>query len=688
MKKSFYSQLFAIALAVCLLSSINLYAQDAISLGHTSKTTTGEFLAECTGAGSLIYDDNTFENGYGWNPATITEGRFVSLFTPTNYPWHFTTFCAAFTRLSTSQPNFNFDIVVYNNDGTGGAPGTLVTTIAGLTATNLPVWPSLGWYDYDVSSIPDLASGSYYIGIKYNPGQSNPTHYSGADESTTTPLHPGYAWNSSDQTWVLIGSVFTSYRAMSYRTLGEQPGGPGPATNPNPANGATNVPITGTTLSWSNPGGATSCNVYFGPVGNMVQVHTGSLISQYALGTLSYGTTYNWRVDEIGAGGTSSGATWAFSTVQDPNLVTETVDIYPDLTADANYWTGTCNASTKTQVSLVNAQFNDFGWMSFITTPIVNDPTTTILNVVFYGYLYNNAWPYWSITPMGGVNPVTADASAIWNQINNSWQQGVAYGYFQESGTLPNNAYLIRTLGTSVYTDLKNALNQGWFAIGIVDFDFSSSWYVHFQGWAETNKPYLKVTYQYVVPVELTSFTASAMNNDVVLNWATATEINNQGFEVERGVNGQFTKIGFVAGNGTTTQANQYTYTDRGLANGTYSYRLRQVDFDGTFEYSPVVEVDVNVPVEFTLGQNYPNPFNPSTTITFGLSVDSKVSLKVFDVLGQQVAVLVDGNLGQGPHEINFDASSLNSGVYFYTIEAKGVDGNSFMNTKKMILTK
>jgi hypothetical protein len=191
-----------------------------------------------------------------------------------------------------------------------------------------------------------------------------------------------------------------------------------------------------------------------------------------------------------------------------------------------------------------------------------------------------------------------------------------------------------------------------------------------------------------VVPVELTSFTASAMNNDVVLNWATASEINNQGFEVERGVNGQFTKIGFVAGNGTTTEAKQYSYTDRNVSNGTYSYRLKQVDFDGTFEYSPVVEVDVAVPVAYTLGQNYPNPFNPSTTITFGLSVDSKVSLKVFDMLGQEIAVLVDGSLTAGHHEINFDASSLNSGVYFYTLEANGIDGISFMNTKKMILTK
>jgi hypothetical protein len=191
-----------------------------------------------------------------------------------------------------------------------------------------------------------------------------------------------------------------------------------------------------------------------------------------------------------------------------------------------------------------------------------------------------------------------------------------------------------------------------------------------------------------VIPVELTSFTASVSNNDVVLNWSTASEINNHGFEVQKMMNNEFYAIGFVEGSGTTTNEKSYSFYDRNVSSGKLSYRLKQIDFNGAFEYSPIVEVEVAVPVAYTLGQNYPNPFNPSTTITFGLSVDSKVSLKVFDMLGQEIAVLVDGSLTAGNHEINFDASSLNSGVYFYTLEANGIDGISFMNTKKMILTK
>ena len=128
--------------------------------------------------------------------------------------------------------------------------------------------------------------------------------------------------------------------------------------------------------------------------------------------------------------------------------------------------------------------------------------------------------------------------------------------------------------------------------------------------------------------------------------------------------------------------------SDRTVNVGSYSYRLKQVDFDGTFEYSNVIEVDVPAPAEFGLDQNYPNPFNPSTKIAFQLAVDSKVSLKIFDVLGQEVATLVNTNLVAGSHNVNFDASALNSGVYLYRIEATGIDGANFIDVKKMILTK
>ncbi len=190
------------------------------------------------------------------------------------------------------------------------------------------------------------------------------------------------------------------------------------------------------------------------------------------------------------------------------------------------------------------------------------------------------------------------------------------------------------------------------------------------------------------VPVELTTFTAEAAGEKVELTWETATETNNKGFEVERSSDDvNFSSIGFVDGNGTSTEANSYSFVDFHATSGTYYYRLKQVDFDGTFAYSEVVEVDF-VPTEFSLGQNYPNPFNPVTKIKFALPVSAKVSVKVYNVVGQQVAELINSQFETGLHEVEFDASKFSSGVYFYSIEASGIDGQSFSSTKKMMLMK
>jgi len=192
-----------------------------------------------------------------------------------------------------------------------------------------------------------------------------------------------------------------------------------------------------------------------------------------------------------------------------------------------------------------------------------------------------------------------------------------------------------------------------------------------------------------IVPVELTSFTASVVGSDVKLLWETASELNNSGFSVERRIgSSEFMEVAFVPGFGTTTEPKSYSFTDNSLRSGVYSYRLKQIDFDGTFTYSDEVEVEIDVPATFSLDQNYPNPFNPSTRISFSLAIDSKVSLKIFDVLGQEVASLVNQDLTQGVHTYDFNASSINSGVYFYKIEATGVNGNEFVDVKKMILVK
>jgi len=188
------------------------------------------------------------------------------------------------------------------------------------------------------------------------------------------------------------------------------------------------------------------------------------------------------------------------------------------------------------------------------------------------------------------------------------------------------------------------------------------------------------------LPVELSSFTASINGSDVTLNWATTEEINNSGFEVERlktGIN-TWEKIGFVGGNGNTTISQSYSYSDRNLTSGIYTYRLKQIDFNGNFEYYNLNgEVIVGVPNNFDLSQNYPNPFNPETKINFQIPNESNVSLTVFDNSGKEVATLVNGKKTAGYHTVSFNASNLSSGIYFYKLEAEG-----FTKVMKMALVK
>lgn len=190
------------------------------------------------------------------------------------------------------------------------------------------------------------------------------------------------------------------------------------------------------------------------------------------------------------------------------------------------------------------------------------------------------------------------------------------------------------------------------------------------------------------VPVELESFTANVNGTDVTLNWTTATETNNQGFEIERTSSSAtpvevWENIGYVAGFGTTTETKSYSFTDGNISAGKYIYRLKQIDFDGTFEYSSEVMVKVSVPNEFALEQNFPNPFNPSTTIEFAIPQASYVNLKVYNILGQEVKTLISGFKDAGAHTINFDAKELNSGMYLYKLEA-----GSFTQVRKMLLLK
>ena len=204
-------------------------------------------------------------------------------------------------------------------------------------------------------------------------------------------------------------------------------------------------------------------------------------------------------------------------------------------------------------------------------------------------------------------------------------------------------------------------------------------------GWSTSwNSPIIYKWSGPALPVELISFTAQAQDQKVILKWSTATELNNNGFEIQRKVaEGDFATVGFVRGEGTTTNQKEYSYVDKDLVDGKYYYRLKQIDYNGTYEYSDVIEVDVRSLNDYALEQNFPNPFNPITTIGYVLREKTIAKLILLNAIGEEMAILVNEEQEKGFHMIDFNASTLASGVYFYRLQA-----GDFVQTRKMILIK
>jgi hypothetical protein len=186
------------------------------------------------------------------------------------------------------------------------------------------------------------------------------------------------------------------------------------------------------------------------------------------------------------------------------------------------------------------------------------------------------------------------------------------------------------------------------------------------------------------LPVELSSFTAEVIYERVHLKWITETEVNNYGFDIECSTNKKtWEKIEFVEGHGNSNSPKFYSFTDKNpIGGGRIKYRLKQIDTDGAYEYSDIVEVEL-IPDEFALFQNYPNPFNPNTKIKYQIPKESRIIIRVYDIIGAEVLLLLDEEKEAGRYSIEFNAAGLPSGIYFYRFQA-----GSFVETKKMVLMK
>ena len=193
------------------------------------------------------------------------------------------------------------------------------------------------------------------------------------------------------------------------------------------------------------------------------------------------------------------------------------------------------------------------------------------------------------------------------------------------------------------------------------------------------------------IPVELESFTASISDNDITLNWVTASELNNLGFDILRSNQNDdnWNKIAFVNGKGTTTEKSYYSFNDNNPTDGKLYYRLKQIDYDGTFTYSSIVAINFGIPINFSLEQNYPNPFNPATIIKYNIPEESTVQLKIVNIVGEAVTELMNENQSAGNHSKLFNAYKLSSGIYFAVLNASSLNsGKAYSSMIKMIYIK
>ena len=279
----------------------------------------------------------------------------------------------------------------------------------------------------------------------------------------------------------------------------------------------------------------------------------------------------------------------------------------------------------------------------------------------------------------------TTDGGISWNTLSNPILESISPSCIQHIPGTTSTYILVGGRSSSMRgTAVTYNAGESWNLIDTLGC-FITVFNSDVVGWSSlwgTNS-----VYKYsgpALPVELVSFTATSNGNEVILNWSTETELNNQLFEVQRSFEGSdFSSVGFVNGKGTTTEKQDYTYRDKILADGKYCYRLKQIDYLGGYEYSDVIEIELRAFNSYLLEQNFPNPFNPTTTIGFGIQNKSNVKITILNSIGEEVAVLLSEEKEVGYHKVEFNASNLPSGVYFYQLKA-----GSFIQTKKMILLK
>jgi hypothetical protein len=525
-------------------------------------------------------------------------------------------------------------------------------------------------------------------------------------QMTVDPTEPGTFWYTNEYI-PTNGSFNWKTRIAAFNF--DPPCPVGYASDPSPSLDENDVSINIPQLSWTNGSGASSTSLYFGTSpGSLSLVQSGSLFSSWDITSLplSYVTDYYWRVDNANDTCSNIGELWSFRTEPDPNIVLSWSDNFDTYTAglrlacqnpiDWTTWT-LVPCSTVEDALISNAQSYSAPNSVVITQ---NNDLVHPLGDLTYGKYSISFQMYIPTGKAGFFNTLSGFAPPTYEWGMQCYFNVGGQGSLDAGGVgvatfaFPYDTWVLVELivdidndvaefkfnGTSIYSWPWSAGATGSGSqLKLAGNDFfgataQDQMYIDDYTFVDLN----------VIPVELTSFSADFINNSINLSWITATELNNSGFEIERkSTDNKFVQIGFVPGSGTSTEARTYSFSDTKVTSGNYTYRLKQVDFDGSFEYSNEINIDIKAPFTYNLEQNYPNPFNPSTLIKYSVAQDGFVNVSVFNLLGEKIATLVNTNMQAGRYEVNFNASSLSSGVYFYSIEA----GN-FKAVRKLMLMK
>lgn len=707
-KKALTVLLFVLFVAIFLFAANNSYSQ-AVSLNPNSLpvVTNTDLGVNCSGG--QIHDDGVAENGYGWNASAGDKSGFCTKFIPTTYPYKFTKFCIALTRQSTGPANFVFTITMWKSQN--GMPGTLMDSTT-VTATGLPVWTSVTIFDFTLPSSwaqVTTPGDSVYIGIMYNV-TTQLSVYVGSDESTTTPLWDGWATTAAGP-WQRPTALWSAYRAFIMRAEGESAGPlithtplpntqnvTGPYTVNCVVTPATN-PISSTKLFWSR---------------NNVSV-TDSVTMTNSSGT-------NWT-GNIPGNGSNAIYRYYIKAVDNGGLV----GVHPS-GAPANLNTFTAIATDTTKPVIVHTAI---GPTPKSTWPVTCAATATdpfgIDSVWVRWRINSGATKHFKLTNTSGIN-----YSALFNSIQAevNYNDVIYYRIFAQDASAQHNRDSSAQFNFTIINEITVCIGNGTVSMGSTASPYNTYWYGARTNILFTASEILaaggaagqikKIGFQIVsvgspsmtgLTVRMQNSTLTSLSAFVSSGWTTCYTGNY----TPPGTGWQYLDMPtpYFNWNGTSNLLIEICFGNTSFSaattvNGTTStdmYRTEYHDLSTACAYTGftagtnqtsrantcfviipplgVTQTNTAIPNSYSLHQNYPNPFNPTTRIEFAIPKQGFVNLKIYDILGREVKVLVNEVKTPGNYSVDFNAAELSSGVYFYRLESNG-----FTDIKKMMLIK